>query len=89
MLQYMAAGLPVVANPVGVHCELVRHGETGYLVSSAEEWSAAIRRLAADPKLRRRLGEAGRRHLERAYAVEVGAVRWLEVFQQLSVRPAA
>ena len=29
VLQYMAAGLPVVANPVGVQADLVRHGETG------------------------------------------------------------
>ena len=30
VLQYLAAGLPVVANPVGVQIEMVRHGETGF-----------------------------------------------------------
>ena len=30
VLQYMAAGLPVVTNPVGVHPEMVRPGETGF-----------------------------------------------------------
>lgn len=29
VLQYMAAGLPVVANPVGVQRELIRHGGNG------------------------------------------------------------
>src|SRR5262249_55540596 len=29
ILQYMAAGLPVIANPVGIQVDLVRHGETG------------------------------------------------------------
>ncbi|MGC3968903.1 MAG: glycosyltransferase [Pirellulales bacterium] len=31
VLQYMAAGLPVVANPVGMNCEMVEHGVTGFL----------------------------------------------------------
>src|SRR5205085_502366 len=52
VLQYMAAGLPVVANPVGVHATLVRHGETGFLARTADEWVAALRRLAGDPELR-------------------------------------
>src|SRR5205085_460776 len=30
VLQYMAAGLPVVANPVGVHTEMIGHGSTGF-----------------------------------------------------------
>ena len=30
LLQYMAAGPPVVANPVGVQSEMVRHGENGF-----------------------------------------------------------
>jgi glycosyltransferase involved in cell wall biosynthesis len=29
VVQYMAAGLPVVANPVGVQAEIVQHGENG------------------------------------------------------------
>jgi glycosyltransferase involved in cell wall biosynthesis len=60
VLQYMAAGLPVVANPVGVQAEMVRHGETGFLATTADEWSAAVGRLAHDPSLRKRMGQAGR-----------------------------
>ena len=36
VLQYMAAGLPVVANPVGVHREMIVHGETGFLADTPE-----------------------------------------------------
>ncbi len=46
VLQYMAAGLPVVANPVGVHTEMVRHGETGFLAETPAQWVDAIARLA-------------------------------------------
>src|SRR5262249_39323684 len=44
VLQYAAAGLPVVANPVGVHPEMIRHGETGFLASTPAEWLQAIGR---------------------------------------------
>ncbi len=64
ILQYMAAGLPVIANPVGVHSEMVQHGVTGFLVDSVEDWIEAVRTLARDPGLRRTMGLAGRRRVE-------------------------
>jgi glycosyltransferase involved in cell wall biosynthesis len=79
VLQYMAAGLPVVANPVGVHVEMVRHGESGFQAVTTDEWVAAVSRLAADAELRRRLGLAGRRRLETDYAVTTAAARWLDL----------
>ncbi len=86
VLQYMAAGLPVVANPIGVHPEMVRHGETGFLADSVAEWTTAIGALAADPALRQCLGDAGRRLLEKDYGVRTGAQRWSDVFGRLSAR---
>jgi glycosyltransferase involved in cell wall biosynthesis len=84
VLQYMAAGLPVITNPVGVHPEMVRHGETGYLVNSASEWVDAVRTLAHDPDLRRRMGAAGRRVVEERYSVEAGAGKWIELITSAS-----
>ena len=49
VLQYMAAGLPVVANPVGMNREMVLHGQTGFLATTREEWAEAVATLAADP----------------------------------------
>jgi len=83
ILQYMAAGLPVVANPVGVQAEMVVHGETGFLARSALEWSTAVGRLAHDPALRARLGKAGRVKLEKEFSVRHGAARWIEVLNSL------
>jgi glycosyltransferase involved in cell wall biosynthesis len=76
VLQYMAAGLPVVANPVGVQADLVRHGQSGFLAQSPDEWCAALATLARDPGLRRRMGQAGRRRVEREFSVAEGAKRW-------------
>ena len=37
VLQYQAAGLPVVANPVGVHAAFVRDGATGFQATTTEQ----------------------------------------------------
>ncbi len=79
VLQYMAAGLPVVANPVGMNREMVIHGKTGFLAATRDEWVAAITLLANQPELRRQMGEAGRRHVEQHFSVR----RWAPVFAQL------
>ena len=56
VLQYQAAGLPVVANPVGCQAEMIRPGENGFLATTPDEWVDAVRQLAGDPELRRRMG---------------------------------
>ena len=60
LLQYMAAGIPVVASPVGVNQELVSQAGAGFLATTPDEWEDALRALASDPLLRRRLGDSGR-----------------------------
>jgi len=89
LLQYMAAGLPVVANRIGVHKEIVLHGETGFLADTAEEWQNAIGQLATDPALRRRMSAAGRRRLAADYSVEWGAAKWRNALSNLQAGRAA
>lgn len=88
VLQYQAAGLPVVANPVGVQSDFVRNGITGFQATTTEQWVNAIRALAADAALRRTLGEAGRRQVEVRYSVAAGAKLWLDSLQVLLRRAA-
>ncbi|WP_299033043.1 glycosyltransferase family 4 protein [uncultured Pseudokineococcus sp.] len=63
VVQGMAAGLPVVAADAGGPAEVVEAEVTGLLTPPGDEdaLSRALLRLAAEPDLRRRLGEAGRR----------------------------
>ncbi len=82
-LQYMAAGLPVVANPVGVHDVMVRDGATGFLADTPDEWVEAIARLAGNPELRLTMGRAGRRLVETDYSVARGALLWRELLDNL------
>lgn len=89
VLQYMAAGLPVVANPVGVQAEIVRHGENGFLAETPAQWAEAVGRLARDPELRREMGREGRRRVESEFSVAVGARRWIALLDRLCKRQEA
>lgn len=84
ILQYQAAGLPVVANPVGVHANMVLDGVTGFTASTTEEWVGAIARLANNSELRRRLGVAGRQQVEIRYSVMAGARVWRSALERLA-----
>lgn len=83
LLQYHAAGLPVVANPVGVQADLVRDGVTGYQATTPDEWVAAVKKLAADAALRRTLGANGRRQVEERYSVAAGGRLWADLLKSL------
>lgn len=69
LLQYMAAGLPVVTDPVGINSEIVIDGETGFLAADEAGWEQALLRLAEEADLRRRMGVAGRERVEERYSL--------------------
>jgi glycosyltransferase involved in cell wall biosynthesis len=69
LLQYMAAGVPAVASPVGINTEIIRHGDNGLLARDDSDWEAALGRLLGDAGLRRRMGGAGRATVERSYSL--------------------
>jgi glycosyltransferase involved in cell wall biosynthesis len=78
LLQYMAAGLPTVASPVGMNAQVVTHGENGLLARSPTDWVDALDALLSDPVLYGRLGAAGRETVERGFSYPVQARRWKE-----------
>ena len=69
VVEYMAAGLPVVASSVGQLRSLVQDGKTGLLVrpGDAESLASALVRLAEDRKLRLRMGRRARERAERRH----------------------
>ncbi len=71
LIEAAAAGRPAVAGDVGGVADVVLDGLTGFVVPADDETAFADRlgRLAVDPDLRRRLGEAAPERA-RAYAGE-------------------
>jgi glycosyltransferase involved in cell wall biosynthesis len=70
LIQYMACGLPVVASPVGVNCEIVRTGENGFLADNDQAWVDALGKLLSDARLRRQMGARGRKRVEKEYCIQ-------------------
>lgn len=79
VLQYMAAGIPVVASPVGVAHELVEPGRTGFLPRTADEWASALAALAGDADLRRAMGAHARARARAEFDQARAGTRLLEV----------
>lgn len=84
-IQYMASGIPVVASPVGITCDLIQHGTNGLLADSPEEWFSQLERLLLDAALRAHLGAAGRRTVEQSYSLETWAPKLVAIFDRLLV----
>src|SRR5438046_2617242 len=85
LINYMAAELPTIASPVGVNCQIVEHGATGYLAGSTEDWIRAFRQLQRNRTLRVEMGRAGRTRVEQRYCLGVTApstANWLRAAAQ-------
>jgi len=67
-LQYMALGIPAVCSPVGVNREIIHDEHDGFLATTRDEWHRALARLIRDGELRKSIGLAGRRSVERHYS---------------------
>jgi glycosyltransferase involved in cell wall biosynthesis/peptidoglycan/xylan/chitin deacetylase (PgdA/CDA1 family) len=80
LMEAMSSGLPVVASDLSGIPELVVDGVAGILTPAgdAPAIADALARLAADPGLRARLGEAGRRRIEEEFDVRSSVERLLE-----------
>ena len=72
VLEYMAAGLPVVASAVGGNLEVIADGATGLLVppGNAEALAQALLRLLADDVLALRVARKGRELVEQRFSFE-------------------
>lgn len=84
LIQYMACCKPVIASPVGVNSKIVDHGVNGFLASTGYEWYQALSTLRDNPQLRRDMGEAARRKVEREYCLEVTAPRLFDIMTDIT-----
>src|SRR5262249_30394047 len=81
-IEYMAAGLPVVASPVGATSEVVDDGVTGFLPNGPAAWEDRLRALAGDVELRSTMGRAGRARVGERFSVRSTLPLLLDVFDR-------
>lgn len=89
ILEYMAAGLPVVATDVGGAREAIAEGETGYTVTSgdAEKMAARIIELLNQPERARAMGQRGKVIAAEKFSCDRHLQNTLELYDELLSAP--
>lgn len=85
VIEAMAAGLPVVATRVGGLAEVVADGTTGCLAPSGDDAALAeqVLRLADEPALRHRLGEAGRQRAAGLFSEDQMHAAYFQLYKDM------
>ncbi|MEO8671117.1 MAG: glycosyltransferase family 4 protein [Tahibacter sp.] len=80
---YMAVGLPAVCTAIGFNNELIRDGETGFLVQQSDAWESVLSRLIESADLRGRIGDAARRDVEARFSLEKLGPRFVQILREV------
>jgi colanic acid/amylovoran biosynthesis glycosyltransferase len=85
VLEAQAAALPVVCSDADGLAENVEDGVTGFVVPRRDPpaLAAALERLARDPELRRRMGEAGRRRVVERFSSARQSQGFVELYEDV------
>ena len=85
IIEGMAAARPVVATRGGGTVEIVRDGETGYLVpqGDATAMAEAVLKLLRDPERARWMGEAARADVARRFRAEDTARAIMDIYEHI------
>lgn len=84
-LEAMAAGRPLVASRLPALAEVIRDGETGFLIDPGDKVALArkTRCLLDDPKRGQQMGEAGRQRAARYFAAAQFVDRWACLYEEV------
>lgn len=85
IIQYMACSRPVIASPVGPNANIVTP-DVGLLANDADTWIEAIITLADNAPLRRRLGQAGRKKIERYFSTHIFTDHIARILSDTAIR---
>ena len=84
----MAAGLPVVASPVGALPEMIDVPAGGFLAApeDVDGYVAALEQLTRDPALRQKMGQHNRQKARREYDYSVVTQQLCEIYARVAGR---
>ena len=91
ILEYMAAGRPVVATRVGGAAEAIEEGSSGYLVNAGDDESLAERliRLLSDTARAEEMGQRGKEIVREKFSSEAQLRRTTNLYDELLNRQSS
>lgn len=82
LLQYLSAGIPAVASPVGMNVSVMSKGAVGYLARTRDEWVDSMISILSSESLNLAMGLRGREVAEENYSLQVVAKQWRAVLDR-------
>lgn len=83
VIQYLAVGLPVVAQQGGSNSDVIKDGVNGFVVKSQDEWYDRLSLLIEDTVLRQKMSQAARQTALDCYSTHVQMNRVADIFENV------
>lgn len=82
-LLYMSVGKPAVMSAVGMNCDIIDHGQNGYVPVGEDAWFEVLSELIDNDELRKKIGDEGRKTILEKYSYGVIKHQMLEIYSSL------
>jgi glycosyltransferase involved in cell wall biosynthesis len=83
VIQYLAVGLPVVAQKAGSNSDVIKDGVNGFVVENEKQWYERLALLIEDDDLRRRMSRAARQTVLDNYTPQIQMPRVAQIFEEV------
>lgn len=86
-LQYMALGIPTIAEKLGAdhaNHRVIEHDVSGFLAHTEEEWLTYLIQLIENPQLRKKIGIAARERVVKYYSIHANKDTYLNILNGVS-----
>lgn len=83
LLQYMAAGLPVVGSDAPANQEIIAHNINGFIARTNSDWYDYLEKLIISSDMRKTFGTAGKLNVVRNYSYKTWGNRYVQMLENL------
>ena len=79
-LEYSSMQLPGCYQDIRQYKEIVKHGESGYLCSTGDDWYKSLKMLVEDSKLRRKMGLSAYKTVKDDWTIQGNVSKYVDLF---------
>lgn len=80
--EFSALGLPTVASAIPPYSPVVKHGKTGFLAKTEDDWVKHLSALIESKELRKEIGSSARKWVEENRSAAETYNQWVKVYKK-------